>query len=135
MLQGFYDSLSHLIYGKALINAQVYPLQYIPANSNILIVGGGTGRVLAEIAKIQPSGLNITYVEVAPKMIAASKKRNSGGNHVIFINEAMENASFTADFDVVITPFLFDSFTEQTLLLVFNRIHALLKPGGLAALL
>lgn len=127
----FYDSLSRLVYGKALINAQVYLLRYIPASSNILIVGGGTGRILEEITKIQSSGLDIAYVEVAPKMITASKKRNSGGNHVTFINEAIENVSFAADFDVVISSFLFDSFTEQTLQLVFNRIHALLKPGGL----
>jgi cyclopropane fatty-acyl-phospholipid synthase-like methyltransferase len=35
------------------------------------------------------------------------------------------------DFDIVITPFLFDNFTEQTMQRVFCHIHKLLKPSGL----
>jgi len=127
----FYDRLSRLVYGKALISAQVYLLQYVLPNSNILIVGGGTGWILEELSKIHPSGLNITYAEVAPKMIALSKKRNIGNNHVVFINDAIENVALRPNFDVVITPFLLDNFTEQTTSKVFNHIHSLLKPGGL----
>src|ERR1700748_1727174 len=125
----FYDRLSRMVYGRALINAQVYLLQYVPANSNILIVGGGTGWILDELTKLQPSGLRITYVEVAEKMLALSKKRGIGANEVIFINEAIEKVKLPSNFDVVITPFLFDNFTEQTLTKVFSHIHSLLKPN------
>jgi ubiquinone/menaquinone biosynthesis C-methylase UbiE len=127
----FYDRLSRLVYGKALIGAQVYLLQCVLPNSNILIIGGGTGWILEELTKIHPASLNITYAEVAPKMIALSQKRNIGNNHVVFINDAIENIALAPDFDVVITPFLFDNFTEQTTSKVFNHIHSLLKPGGL----
>ena len=48
----FYDGLSRVVYGNALISSQVYLLQFIPSNATILIVGGGTGRLLEEIAKI-----------------------------------------------------------------------------------
>jgi ubiquinone/menaquinone biosynthesis C-methylase UbiE len=126
----FYDRLSRLVYGRALIKAQVYLLQFIPSSSSVLIAGGGTGWILEEIAWIHPSGLTITYVEVAPKMMAISKTRNIGLNEVIFINDAIEKAVITHDFDVVITPFLFDNFTEQTLQSVFEGIHLSLKPGG-----
>jgi len=101
----FYDRLSHLVYGRALVEAQVYLLQFIPPNSNLLIVGGGTGWILDEITRIHPSGLQVTYVEVAPKMIAISKTRDTGGNKVIFINDAMENVPLIDDFDIVVTPF------------------------------
>jgi ubiquinone/menaquinone biosynthesis C-methylase UbiE len=127
----FYDELSRLVYGRALINAQVYLLQFIPAKANVLIVGGGTGGILDELSRVHPSGLKITYVEVASKMMARSKKRNTGSNRVVFINDAIENVSLPADFDVVITPFLFDSFSELTLDKVFDHIHAALKPKGL----
>jgi ubiquinone/menaquinone biosynthesis C-methylase UbiE len=127
----FYDTLSRGVYGKALIRAQVYLLGYVPADSNILIAGGGTGRILDELSKIRYSGLKITYAEVAPKMMALSKKRNTGGNEVIFINDAIENVSLPAGFDIVLTPFLFDNFTEQTTQKVFNHINNLLKPAGL----
>lgn len=127
----FYDRLSRLVYGRALINAQIYLLQFIPAEANVLVVGGGTGWILDELSRIHPSGLKITYVEVAASMMARSKKRNTGSNQVDFIQAAIENVSPPANFDVVITPFLFDSFTESTVDRVFGHIHALLNPTGL----
>ncbi|MGZ3944595.1 MAG: class I SAM-dependent methyltransferase [Mucilaginibacter sp.] len=127
----FYDRLSRLIYGGALIRSQVYLLQFIPKNSKILIVGGGTGWILEEIAKIHSSGLKITYVEIALKMMASSKKRNASNHEVDFINDAVENVSLQNDYDVVITPFLFDNFTEENFQKIFAHIHQALKPNGL----
>jgi len=126
----FYDRLSRLVYGRALINAQVYLLRFVEANSKILIVGGGTGWILEELTRIHPSGLEITYVEVAANMVSLSKKRKIGANQVVFINDAIENVGLKTDFDVIITPFLFDNFTGETLQKVFAHIHPLLKPGG-----
>ncbi|ASU32819.1 class I SAM-dependent methyltransferase [Mucilaginibacter xinganensis] len=126
----FYDRLSRMVYGCALVNAQVYLLQYVPARAAVLIAGGGTGWILDELTKIQQSGLQITYVEIAADMMTLSKKRNTGNNEVVFINDAVERISFDKKFDVVITPFLFDNFTEETTGKVFNHIHRSLKPGG-----
>lgn len=127
----FYDRLSRLVYGKALVNSQVYLLNFVPANSTILIAGGGTGWILDELTKIHPAGLQITYVEISANMLALSKKRTIGQNEVVFINDAVENVKLTAGFDVVITPFLFDNFVNETVDNVFNHLHNLLKPGGL----
>ena len=127
----FYDRLSRLVYGRALINAQVYLLRFIPADSKILIIGGGTGWILEKIAEIHSSGLVITYVDVAAGMISRAKKRNTGGNKVIFVNDTIENTKLPAHFNVVITPFLLDNFTNATLTSVFAHVHPLLKPNGL----
>jgi ubiquinone/menaquinone biosynthesis C-methylase UbiE len=127
----FYDRLASLVFGRALINTQVYLLQYIPQKANILIVGGGTGWILEEIARKHQAGLSITYVEVSDNMIGLSKKRNAGVNTVVFINDAIENVTVVADFDIVLTPFLFDNFTERTLKEVFNHIDKMLKPDAL----
>jgi len=127
----FYDRLSRLVYGKALVRAQVYLLKHIPANSNILIAGGGTGWILEETAKVHPSGLTITYAEISSNMMALSKKRNIGGNKVTFINEPVENIDADTGYDLVFTPFLFDNFTEQTLHQVFAHLHSRLKPNGI----
>ncbi|UOE50196.1 class I SAM-dependent methyltransferase [Mucilaginibacter sp. SMC90] len=127
----FYDRLSRLVYGKALVNSQVYLLNFVPVNSTILIAGGGTGWILDELTKIHPAGLQITYVEISANMLALSKKRTTGQNEVVFINDAVENVKLTAGFDVVITPFLFDNFVNETVDNVFNHLHNLLKPGGL----
>jgi ubiquinone/menaquinone biosynthesis C-methylase UbiE len=127
----FYDPVSRLIYGRALVRAQVYLLPFIPKNSKILIVGGGTGWILEEIAKVHPSGQKITYAEVAPRMMALSKKRNAGNNEVDFICAAVENVILQNDYDVVITPFLFDNFIEENFKQIFANIHQALKPNGL----
>jgi len=127
----FYDRLSRLVFGKALVNAQAWILPHIPKDASVLIVGGGTGWILDEITKLHPSGLSITYVEISAKMMALSRKRNIGANHVNFINKAVEEAGLPAGFDVIITPFLFDNFTEDILIGVFQHIHQTLKPDGL----
>jgi SAM-dependent methyltransferase len=127
----FYDALSRLVFGRALINAQVYLLPYIPQNANMLVIGGGTGWILDEITRIRPSGLSITYVEISANMMALSRNRNIGGNKVVFINKAIEQAELSPNFDVVITPFLFDNFTESHLPAGFGHIHHALKPCGL----
>jgi ubiquinone/menaquinone biosynthesis C-methylase UbiE len=127
----FYDSLACLVYGKALVNAQVYLLAFIPPNSKILIVGGGTGWILDELTRLHPSGLTITYVEIAQNMMELSQKRNTGDNKITFITGAIENVTLPADFDVALTPFLFDNFTEETLHKVFDGIKSLLKHDAL----
>lgn len=127
----FYDRLSRLVYGRALVNAQVYLLNFVPAGSKILIAGGGTGWILDELSKMHPAGLKITYVEISANMLAISQKRQTDQNEVTFVNDAVENVELPADFDVVITPFLFDNFLDETVDSVFNHLHNLLKPAGI----
>lgn len=127
----FYDLLTRFFFGKAVINANNFLTQQIPANSNILIVGGGAGIILEQIVAIHSTGLQITYIELSSKMLAIAKKRNTGKNKIIFINSAIQIADLSQTFDVVITPFLFDNFLQATADEVFHKLNACLKPGGL----
>ncbi|PJJ79837.1 class I SAM-dependent methyltransferase [Mucilaginibacter auburnensis] len=127
----FYDQLSRLVFGKALVNAQLYLLQFIPPSSTILIVGGGTGWILEELTKRHSHSLNITYVEISAKMMALSGKKNTGGNSVTFVNSAIEDVALTSTFDVIITPFLFDNFKQEKADKIFARLNNVLKNGGI----
>ena len=127
----FYDRVSKAVFGRAPVRSQVYLLQFIPPQSSILIAGGGTGRILEEIAKVRPYGLKITYAEVSVNMIARSQKRNAGDNTVTFINDAVENIKPQQEYDIVVTPFLLDNFKEENLQTIFACIHHSLKPDGL----
>ena len=127
----FYDKLSRLVFGDALVKAQVYLLKHIPANAKILIVGGGTGWILDEVTRVHSSGLDITYVEISINMMALSRKRDTGDNIIQFINKPIQTVVLPDDFDVVITPFLLDNFTDKNLPSVYNPIHHALKLGGL----
>jgi ubiquinone/menaquinone biosynthesis C-methylase UbiE len=127
----YYDVLSRLVFFRAQLRAQTEQLCFIPANSTILIAGGGTGWILEEIAKIHPLGLSITYIEISAKMLELSKKRDVKGNQVSYIHAAAEDFKITAPYDMIITAFLFDNFTADKISLVFGRFDHGLKSGGL----
>lgn len=127
----FYDWLAQLVFGNALVEAQGFLVRHIQPETKILVVGGGTGWILEEIARIQTSTLKIIYVEISTKMISLSKKRYLGQNKVVFINQGIEDYQITTAFDVVLTPFLFDNFSAERIQVVFNKLHQSLKPGGL----
>lgn len=123
-----YDRLSRLVFQRAQVDAQVSLLKYIPAGSHILIVGGGTGWILEALP---PQGLSVTYVEISANMIALSKKRNLQQNNIEFIHLPIESFVPTQNYDVVITPFLFDNFAPERAKPVFQQLHSLLQKDGL----
>lgn len=131
-IASFYDRLARLVYGKALINAQLYLLNAIPAGARVLIVGGGTGWVLEEIARIHSSGLTIDYIDASKKMIALAEKRNAGNNKVAFLTAQIQDVKLGQEqYDVALTPFLFDNFNDGTLEKIFAAIDTRLSKGGI----
>ena len=126
-----YEKLSAIIFGKAIHRIQITLIKHIPAHTKILIIGGGTGWILEEIAKIHPNGLAITYVEISKKMIAMAKKHSCAANEVTFINVPLEDFKTDQQFDVIFTAFLFDNFAEKRIQLNFWKLHQLLKSDGL----
>ncbi len=128
---GFYDSLGRTVFFRTQINAQAAQLKFIRSGAKVLIVGGGTGWILEEIAKVHPAGLHITYIEISGKMLARAKKRNTGANNVRFVHSAMETYAEDDQYDVIQTGFLFDNFSRDRINHVFLNIHELLKSDGL----
>lgn len=126
-----YDRLSRLVYGNAIVRAQQYLVSFIPANSRILIVGGGTGWILEEITKIHSQGLEIYYVEVADKMLELSRKRNTGNNKARFIGKSIEELEDIGEIDVAFTAFLFDNFSQQLATDIFKNMERRLAAGAL----
>lgn len=126
----YYDLLSHIVFGNAMMRTHAFLVNAIPANASILVIGGGTGYILEEIAKKHHSGLRITYVDISEKMIALSRKKNAGDNEVVFINRSILDTIFDQTFDVAITPFFFDNFSGDTSKVIFDKINAALTPGG-----
>jgi len=127
----YYDRLSRVIFGKAIVNVQRYLVDFIKANSTILIVGGGTGWILEEITKKHPEGLHITYIEISEKMVELSRERDFGKNEVIFINKPIQEAVLSRQFNFVITPFFLDNFSDETTRNIFKKIHHVVTGDGL----
>lgn len=125
-----YDRFSRLVFGNTQVDAQVYLLPFIPAGAHVLIAGGGTGWILEEIAKVHPSGLTITYVDVSEKMIALAQKKDVGNNTVSYHTAGVEELFPSRKYDVVITPFLFDNFKPDKAISLFAAIDKMLTPNA-----
>ena len=130
-ISGYYDLTGRIVFGKTLVAAQVCLLKYIPANSHVLIVGGGTGWILEEFARVHQQGLMIEYIESSAKMIALSKKRKCGTNQINFIHMAAENYNTSKKYDVILTPFFFDNFQADKIQNLFTRLDSFLKKDGI----
>jgi len=126
-----YDFLSKKIFGNTLMDAQTALLPYIPAGARVLVVGGGTGKILEAMAALHPDGLHITYVEISSKMVELARKRNVGKNHIRFVRQPIEEFTFDGNFNIIITPFLFDNFGEEKARSIFEKLHTWLAPHGL----
>ncbi len=126
----WYDRLSRLVFFKAQVNAQTDQLRFLQNYQRILIVGGGTGWILEELAS-RNNNLEITYVEISINMLKLAMKRNTGSNTVTFLNFAIENFNDSTPYDAILTAFLFDNFGEDKAKSVFYGLHNKLKNGGL----
>lgn len=126
-----YDRLSRLIFGKSIVRAQQALLPFISSPARILIVGGGTGWILEEIAKRCPSGLAIDYVEISSNMLDLAKRRDCKENQVTFVYAGIEDYTAPVKYDVVMTPFLFDNFSRERARKVFEKLDKMLKSGAL----
>lgn len=131
LIAPIYDKLAMLFIGTSLRKAQVHFLHLIPTHSNILIVGGGTGWILEEITKVHHQNLCIDYVDVSAKMIALARKRNVGKNEVHFIQQSIIDFTSDKQYDVIITPFFFDNFKDETAQKIFSLLHQKLSETGL----
>ncbi|SEI72414.1 Methyltransferase domain-containing protein [Dyadobacter sp. SG02] len=126
-----YDQLSKLIFGKAIISAQQALLPLLTPPARVLVVGGGTGWILEEMAKICPSGLTIDYVEISSNMLELARKRDFKDNQVRFIHTGIEDYTAPAAYDVIMTPFLFDNFSPARAQVVFQKLDSILINGAL----
>jgi ubiquinone/menaquinone biosynthesis C-methylase UbiE len=122
---GVYDFLKGLIFGKQLHKASTYFLSRIPSNSQILIVGGGTGQLLTGFE----SSHQITYVELSEAMISRAKKVKSKAAVNFHQADILEWKS-DREFDFVITPFILDCFQEEQLNLIYPKLKSILNSEG-----
>lgn len=129
-----YDWLAGLVFGQRLQQAQVTHLDKIPVGASVLIVGGGTGWLLEQVlTRCRPA--RVVYLDTSNRMLARASRRVlnlPGAAPVAF--QVGDESTLPPDqpFDVVITPFVLDLYTEPTLAnQMIPRLRRTLKPGGL----
>lgn len=128
-----YDLLARAVFGRSLERAQTVFLDRIPVGASVLIVGGGTGRLLEPLLTGN-SFARIVYLEASARMLARATRRVLN-RHVpgTVVFRLGDESALPADerFDVIITPFVLDLFTANTLRIqLLPRLRNALKPGG-----
>ena len=131
-LSFFYDFSSRLFFGGYLFKSQVHFLPQLKKCDSVLIFGGGTGKILIELLK-KDIGSHYTYVDISPTMISKTKKRiekfSTVGN-VNFIEGSYKNIPSDKKFDLIITPYVLDCFSEKELTTAMNTLDSRLNKGG-----
>ena len=130
-----YDSLAKLVFGNAIQNSQRWLLQFIPAEAEILIIGGGTGWILTELL-LQTNCRSVLYLEASEKMLNLSRKQYAKAHKRFHTKVEFRLGTETAilpteQFDVVFTGFLMDLFQPQPLQSLMDRLNETLQPNGL----
>ena len=124
-----YDFLAKLVFGKSIKESQQHFLNKIEDSSKVLILGGGTGWLLAELLKVKPN-CEIWYIDASQRMIALSKSKIDPKLAVHFIHGTERDIPSFIKCDVLITNFYFDLFTYDQLKNNITRLQSSTRPGG-----
>ncbi len=125
-----YDGLAKVVFGKKLKQIQTHFLPVISENANVLIMGGGTGWIINELFNTGFKG-KLTYVEASERMISLSKKNCSFNDSVEFIHGEESALPTDRKYDVIITNFFLDVFSEVRLDEVMMKLSEQLNNDGI----
>lgn len=126
----FYDALQRKIFGSALIDSQRVFLEKIPDNSNVLILGGGSGKTMQHLLELR-GGCHIWYVEASDVMVALARERvRMQGHNVHFVHGTEAAVPRDVVFDAAITGFFLDIFPDKKVASIARAMGKNLKKRG-----
>ena len=121
-----YDLLSAMVFGNELMVAQCFFLDRLSENDKVLIVGGGTGKILKHPAFVRTS--NINFLEISEGMIKRARRYSKSLDDVNFIHADFFQHSGRYDF--IICNFFLDCFNEEYLAKACQQLRLMLNPNG-----
>jgi ubiquinone/menaquinone biosynthesis C-methylase UbiE len=126
----FYDSLARCIFGTSIWNAQRFFLHAVSQGSKVLILGGGTGRVLEELLSMN-STCTVWYVEASEEMLERTKRRpDIQDGRTIFIHGTEDDLPRSITYDAVIMQFYLDLFPDRESDMLMKKLEMVLHPGS-----
>ncbi|WP_313373726.1 class I SAM-dependent methyltransferase [Chishuiella sp.] len=126
----YYHFLSSLFFLNRQHLAHFTVLNYINENDRILWIGGGAGKFLPELDKLDKK-LTIDYIDFSSKMIELAQEQSYSNLTINFITADILDYQLVEKYDVVMTTFLFDHFSQQIAETLFYKISDKLKNNGI----
>ncbi|MBF0597250.1 class I SAM-dependent methyltransferase [Faecalibacter rhinopitheci] len=125
----YYDILSRICFLNRQQIAHHVILKHLKSGNRILWIGGGSGWFLQELNSLQIN-LEIDYVELSKVMVDKASSKIYENLKVNYYCEDMFSFNYNRGYDVVISAFIFDHFTEIQCEKLFRKINPFLIKGG-----
>ncbi len=132
LLAPHYRWMEWVLAGPKLQRCRTAFLSSIPAPQNVLLLGEGNGRFLAELLAAHP-GVRCTLVDASAKMLECARARLGRKGldlgRVQFVHaDALDWQPPPGEFDLVVTCFFLDCFTAEQLARLIPHIAAATSP-------
>ncbi|SMD35462.1 Ubiquinone/menaquinone biosynthesis C-methylase UbiE [Reichenbachiella faecimaris] len=123
-----YDVLAHWVFRGNILKSQTRFLSQLQPNNRVLIIGGGSGRVLESIVQ-EDIPLTIHFIEPSEQMIEKARKRElkSSNLDVSFYQTRFESFDTSDKYDAVCCFYFLDLFKKKSLNLHLAHIKALMN--------
>ncbi len=130
----FYNVVSTVFSFNQIHKSQTWLLSKKMQFSKSLIMGGGDGKFLLEAMK-QGLSDQYYYIDISDAMIKLARSKiekqlPSLLNSVVFICGSYQDISATGKFDLIVTPYFLDCFSEDELSIITAKLHAHLTIEG-----
>jgi ubiquinone/menaquinone biosynthesis C-methylase UbiE len=130
-----YRSLEYLTLGKTLENCRNHYLPQLIDRRHALVLGDGDGRFLAQLLTHNPH-LHVNAVDTSSTMLQLMRKRCEEEAHNADIRLSTHHADaltfpLEGPYDLVVTHFFLDCFTQSEVDSLIARITPTLAPGAL----
>ena len=130
----FYDAASTICSLNRIHQSQMWLLSKKMKFSKALIIGGGDGKFLLEAMK-QGLSEQYCYIDLSDAMNKLARNKIEKQlplslNSVVFICGSYQDIPEHQKFDLVITPYFLDCFSEDELSLVMAKLYAQLTMAG-----
>ena len=125
LIAPWYDFIGKLVFGNSIIKSQSYFILEIKELDEVLILGGGTGKLLSQMPKCK----EIRFIDLSQKMIDSAKKRECK-SPITFTQSDFLIDDFKSTYDIIICPFFLDCFDEAHLKEAILKVKNLLKEDG-----
>ena len=127
-LAWIYDWLAKIVFGrKQELATQAY-LRIISDKAKILVVGGGTGKIIDYLGNLDKQ-LEVDFVEQSASMIAYAKKREALHLKLNFYHQSILDFK-TEDYDIILTNFFFDQFSQGQAQFILRHLKPKLRSNG-----
>lgn len=128
-IANYYDAIHNLVFGPSILKSQKAFIDSLPSSGNLLIIGGGSGKILKSICSLKPQ-LQIVYIDASLKMIRLAKSQMPNSNQILFIH-GTENNIPNIKFDALATFYFLDLFKSEKMNRIANQLYSSLKSDGL----